>query len=186
MHKIKFFMLTVVLLLAPLYVVQATEPAPSAEYGLRLKPVMFFRLGETPTAEKDCFKDATGNTPGGTASGGKELPKQIDGGAEWMGKGLEFVKGCASVFVPSTPATSKLGDTSATTGLSVSFWIKKQRVFGDQNAQVLNFQDVLEIGDDKMAAAFLGFNVCGGSINNYKTNSVKVMDGAWHQIGVTA
>ena len=185
MTKLKLIAMTI-LLLAALSVLHAAEPDPSAEYGLRLKPVMFLRLGETPASEKDCFKDATGNALGGTASADKELPKQADGGADWMGKGLEFVNGGASVFVPSTPATAKLGDTSATTGLSVSFWIKKQRALNDGSGRVLNFQDVLEIVNDKMAAAFLGFNVCGAPIVNYKANSVKVMDGAWHQIGVTA
>ena len=114
----------------------AAEPPKEAEYALRLKPVIMLRLDESPTAEKGCFKDATGNTPGGTASAGKELPKQVDGGADWMGKGLEFVHDGASVFVPSTSAISKLGDTTETTGLSLSFWFKKeqQRSVGGQGS----------------------------------------------------
>ena len=164
----------------------AAEAPNDAEYALRLKPVIMLRLDETPSAEKGCFKDATGNTPGGTASAGKALPKQVDGGADWMGKGLEFVNDGASVFVPSTSAISKLGDTSETTGLSVSFWTKKKREIGDAG-RVLNFQDVLEIKNDKLAkGAFLSFNVCGWSLVKYKNNSVQVMDGAWHQIGLSA
>jgi len=164
----------------------AAEAPNDAEYALRLKPVIMLRLDETPSAEKGCFKDATGNTPGGTASAGKDLPKQVDGGADWMGKGLEFVNDGASVFVPSTSAISKLGDTTETTGLSVSFWTKKKREIGDAG-RVLNFQDVLEIKNDKLAkGAFLSFNVCGWSLVKYKNNSVQVMDGAWHQIGLSA
>ena len=158
-----------------------------AEYALRLKPVIMLRLDETPTAEKGGFKEATGNTPGGTASAGKGLPKQVAGGADWMGKGLEFVHDGASVSVPSSPAISKLGDTSATTGLSVSFWLRKQREFNDGTGRVLNFPEVLEIMNNKAAkGAFLSFTVCGGSFINYKNNSVQVMDGAWHHLGLSA
>ena len=185
LRKVVFFILALTNL------AMAAEPPKEGEYALRLKPVMLLRLDEAPTAEKGGFKDATGNTPGGTASAGKELPKQVDGGADWRGKGLEFTNDGASVFVSSSSAIAKLGDTTETTGLSLSFWFKKEQqrsVGGEQGRVFLNFDGVLGVVyiSVKGGSAQLGFRVCGASIESYKTNSIKVMDGAWHQLGFSA
>ena len=159
--------------------------AGPAEYGLRHKPVMFFRLEESPTADTGCFKDATGNTPGGTVkNSAKGLPRMIGGASDWAGHGLDFSATEACVEAPASTATFALGDMARTDGMSVSFWIKTRWHIDDNNRRVLGYGNVFEVTPSKNDGGNLVFALCGAQTTFPAAVAHALMNDTWHHVGV--